>query len=52
MRKVRDGEKQGKKEKTDDYCGHYVIASSRTPERRPPERRTLVSYQFDINENP
>ena len=40
MRKGRDGEKNpgktGKKrEKTDDYSGHYVIASSRPPERRP-----------------
>ena len=40
MRKGRDGEKKtggkktGKKgEKTDDYSGHYVIASSRPPER-------------------
>ena len=47
MRKGRDGEKNGKKtggkktgkkrEKTDGNSGHYVIASS-----RPPERRTLV----------
>ena len=31
------GEKRGKKrrEKTDDYSGHYVIASSRPPERCP-----------------
>ena len=28
--------------KTDDYSGHYVIASSRPPERRPLERRPLV----------
>ena len=50
MRKGRDGEKNGgkkrggekKREKTDDYSGHYVIASSRPPERRPLERRTLV----------
>ena len=28
--------------KTDDYSGHYVIASSRPPERRPLERRTLA----------
>ena len=36
MRKGRnEGEKkQGKKEKTDDYSGHYVIASSRPLERR------------------
>ena len=47
MRKGRDGEKNGKKtggkkEKTDDYSGHYVIASSRPPERRPLECRPLV----------
>ena len=45
MRKGRDGEKKtgGKKrEKTDDYSGHYVIASSRPPERRPLEHRTPV----------
>ena len=52
MRKGRDGEKNGKKkngkktgkkeEKTDDYSGHYVLASSRLLERRPLERRMLV----------
>ena len=45
MRKGRDGgEKKtgGKKEKTDENSGHYVIASSRPPERRPLERRTLA----------
>ena len=53
MRKGRDGgkkngEKQREKknekkgEKTDDYSGHYVIASSRPLERRPLERRTLA----------
>ena len=31
-----------KEEKTDDYSGHYIIASSWPPERRPLERRTLV----------
>ena len=31
-----------KKEKTDENSGHYVIASSRPPERRPLERRTLA----------
>ena len=51
MRKGRDGEKRGGKrekrgkEKTDDYGGHYVIASSRPPERRPLERRTLAPIQ-------
>ena len=46
MRKGHDGEKREKygekKEKTGDYSGHYVIASSRPPERRPLEHRTLV----------
>ena len=32
----------GGEEKTDDYSGHYVIASSRPPERRTLERRTLA----------
>ena len=43
MRKGRDGEekKGGKKEKTDDYSGHYIIASSWLPERQPPEQRPL-----------
>ena len=53
MRKGRDGEKKTgkkkrkkktgkKKENTDENIGHYVVASSRPPERRPLERRTLV----------
>ena len=51
MRKGRDGGKTGKKngkktgkkkENTDENSGHYVIASSRPPKRRPLERRTLV----------
>ena len=52
MRKGRDGEKKNgkktgkktgkKREKTDGNSGHYVIASSRPPERRPLERRTLA----------
>ena len=53
MRKGRDGGKTGKKrekktgkkrkrEKTDENSGHYVIASSRPPKRRPLERRTLA----------
>ena len=46
-KREKNGEKQGKKtgkieEKTDGYSGHYVIASSRLPERRPLERCTLV----------
>ena len=37
MRKGRDGGKKtgGKKKKTDENIGHYVIASSWPPERRP-----------------
>ena len=31
-----------RKEKNIVFSGHYVIASSRPPERRPLERRTLV----------
>ena len=52
MRKGRDGEKNGKngkktgkkekKENTDENSGHYVIASSRPPEGRLLERRTLA----------
>ena len=48
MRKVDDGEekekrkKRKKKEKNGVFSGHYVIASSLPPERRPLERRTLV----------
>ena len=34
------------KEKTDENSGHYVIASSRPPERRPLERRTLGPIQI------
>ena len=30
------------KEKTNENSGHYVIASSRPPEHRPLERRTLA----------
>ena len=39
---TKTGEKTGKMEKTDENSGHYVIASSRPPERRPLERRTLA----------
>ena len=50
MRKGRDrGEKREKntgektkQKKTDDYSGHYVIASSQPLERRPLEHRMLV----------
>ena len=48
MREGRDGGTGGEKktekkeEKTDENSGHYVIASSRPPERRPLERRTLA----------
>ena len=52
MRKGRDGgtgekmgggrEKTEKKEKTDENSGHYVVASSRPPEHRPLEHRTLA----------
>ena len=43
MRKVDDGEKkEKKKEKNGVFSGHYVIASSLPPERRPLERHTLV----------
>ena len=45
MRKVAmevTGKKWGKKEKTNENSGHFVIASSRPPERRPLERRTLA----------
>ena len=31
-----------KREKNDENSGHYVIASSQLPERRPLEHRTLV----------
>ena len=41
MRKGRDGKKR-RKEKNAVFSGHYVIASSLPPERRPLERRTLV----------
>ena len=39
-KKKKTGEK--KREKMDENSGHYVIASSRPPERRPLERRTLA----------
>ena len=50
MRKGRDGEKKKKrgektgkkKENADENSGHYVIASSRPPERRSLVRHTLA----------
>ena len=42
MRKGRDREKRKKKKYTDENSGHYIIASSRPPERRPLERHTLA----------
>ena len=51
MRKGRDGgkktgkkqeKKKEKKKKTDGNSGHHLIDSSRTPERRLLERRTLA----------
>ena len=41
-KKKREKNKREKKEKTDEKSGHYVIASSRLPERRPLERQTLA----------
>ena len=42
------GEWEKREEKAGDYSGHYVIASSRPPERRPLERRTLVPKVKDF----
>ena len=39
-------EREKREEKTDDYSGHYVIASSWPPDRLPLERRTLVPIQW------
>ena len=36
-------------EKNVVFSGHYVIASSRSPERRPLERRTLVPIENEDN---
>ena len=47
MRKGNSGGKEEEEEeKTDENRGHYVIASSRPPERRPLEHRTLVPINF------
>ena len=44
------GKTGGKKEEnTDESSGHYVVASSRPPERRPLERRTLVPIEWKYN---
>ena len=58
MRKGRDGEKkkreknekkrEKRKENTDENSGHYVIASSRPPESRPLERRTLAPKVYYV----
>ena len=43
MTEEKTGAKNGGgEEKTDENSGHYVIASSRPPERQPLERRTLI----------
>ena len=48
---LKTGKKRGeKKEKTDDYNGHYIIASSRLPKRRPLEHRTLVPKEVFSSE--
>ena len=43
MRKVDNGKKKKRKRKENNYVfsGHYVIASSLPPERRPLDRRKL-----------
>ena len=49
MRKVDDGEE--KREKNGIFSGHYVIASSLPPERRPPHARANtreVNIETDI----
>ena len=58
MRKGRDVEKNGKKnggkkreENTDENTGHYVIASSRPPERPPLERHTLAPIGLQSLDN-
>ena len=51
MEKKNGGENR-KKEKNDENCDHYIIASSRQPERRPLERRTfmpIVNMQQDFD---
>ena len=47
-----EGEKTGKKEMTDENSGHYVIASSQPPERRPLERSTLMTKGAEFVSTP
>ena len=47
--KVTREETGKKKGKADENSGHYVIASSRLPERRPLERRTLAPIHSNNN---
>ena len=42
MAKMLEMAKMAVMEKTDENSGHYVIASSQPPKRRPLERRTLA----------
>ena len=42
-------ERPKKSEKTDGNSGHYVIASSRPPDRRPLERRSLVPIALSVS---
>ena len=57
MRKGRDegetggGGKRGEKEKNNKDSGHYDIASSRPPDRRPLERHTLAPILL-VNSRP
>ena len=49
-KKRKNGGETGKKrEKTDDYSGHYVIASSRPQKRRPLERRPLEPIKLEMS---
>ena len=47
-RKKREKKEEKNKENTNENSGHYVIASSRPPERRPLERRTLAPKVRDL----
>ena len=46
---MEEKEKNGEKKKVDENSGHYVIASSVPPERRPLEHRTLMPKQHQNN---